>query len=116
MPITKNNGPARIETGRLIEDIACQPGHHKTVDTPNSCLCCGVVYYWPSGPLCVCVYADHWMQDELMQVSCPYHVQQKLIDGVFGALPGGFTVPSGKPVDIKPRGGRVAPIVRKYKG
>ena len=53
------------------------------------------------------------MQDELRRMTCFFHLQEKVKDGVFGALPGGFAVPHGKPVDIKARTGRVAPVVHK---
>src|SRR5712691_12530545 len=96
------------------ENEPSQLGHHITVQEPNTCLCCGVVYYFATGPICICAQSgNYWLQDELRRVTCFFHAQEKIKDGIFGALPGGFEVPGGKPVDIKPREGRVAPIVHR---
>jgi len=93
------------------EDEPSQPGHHETVETPNTCLCCGLVYYYLE-PLCICAQGgNYWMQDELRRVTCFFHASEKIKDGLFGALPGPFSVPAGKPVFKAPREGRVAPIV-----
>ena len=106
--------PSRIQTGELIEHEPGQPGHFENPATPNTCLCCNVVYYYGTGPLCICALGgNYWLQDELRRVTCFFHAQEKIKDGLFGALAGGFEVPGGKPVDIKPREGRVAPIVHK---
>jgi len=106
--------PNLVQTGDCLENEPGQPGYHETPTTPNTCLCCGVVYYYLTGPLCVCALGgNYWMQDELRRVTCFFHAQEKIKDGLFGALQGGFTVKDTKPVDIKPRSGRVAPIVHK---
>jgi hypothetical protein len=116
-----------IETG-LTYDQEKEPGqmgHHETPETPNTCLCCGVVYYY-LGPHCICAQnGNYWLQDELRRVSCFFHVQTKMTDGEFGALEGDFAVPASaarqketgqklwKPAHKPYTEGAVAPIVHK---
>lgn len=77
----------------------------------NTCICCLELYWYETGPACACMYADHWVQDELKRVACPFHVEQKIKDRLFGALSGDFETPEGKIAYKKPTEGAVAPIV-----
>ena len=103
-----------IEAGDVIDE-PCQPGHHETIETPNTCLCCGLVYYYRE-PLCICAQGgNYWLQDELRRVSCFFHAQEKMKDGLFGALSGDFTVPGGQPTRKPYREGMASPVVRSEK-
>lgn len=112
--VTEQKGYAGLPKGDEIDSASepGQPGQFVDIATPNTCLCCGVLYWWATGPQCVCATnGNYWLQDELRRVTCFYHMQEKVKDGLFGALPGEFAVPGGKPVYKPARNGRVAPII-----
>jgi|SRR5437667_1130709 len=88
-----------------------QLGHHETPGTPNTCLCCGLVYFYLE-PHCICAQGgNYWMQDELRRVTCFFHMHEKVKDGLFGSLPGEFAVPGGQPLYKPTPAGATPPVV-----
>ena len=99
------------------------PGHYEDVTSPVTCLCCGLQHFYATGPGLVwgkqglenhpCIYGERWIQDELMRVACPFHIAEKMKDGLFGALSGDFSVEGERPTYKRPDERATTPIVHR---
>lgn len=71
-----------VQTGTHYEGVPVMPGHHETVATPIVCMCCGFENYYRDRQ-CQCMHAPRWFQNEAREVSCEWHLAEKIKDHLY---------------------------------